>query len=187
MALNLAPFGRWTLRDKAAQRRLALRWATNLQIVLAIFSWALPLSLFGANQGSATFKIQALHPEDLNGHGPCSFALYSKNSKHSLSSSQTIFFHDYSGDNAVIRINDNLYHLKLLAKTTFQRHSNKTSTGIWTKFIWGSKFLTVEILSSPPWDTNPDLNLESGFFDAQLTVMLGNSKKTIAVSGEDGC
>jgi len=27
MALNLAPFGRWTLRDKAAQRRLALRYA----------------------------------------------------------------------------------------------------------------------------------------------------------------
>jgi hypothetical protein len=25
MTLNLAPFGRWTLRDKAAQRRLALR------------------------------------------------------------------------------------------------------------------------------------------------------------------
>ena len=25
MALNLARFGRWTLRDKAAQRRLALR------------------------------------------------------------------------------------------------------------------------------------------------------------------
>jgi hypothetical protein len=25
MALNLAPFGLWTLRDKAAQRRLALR------------------------------------------------------------------------------------------------------------------------------------------------------------------
>ena len=24
-ALNLAPFSRWTLRDKAAQRRLALR------------------------------------------------------------------------------------------------------------------------------------------------------------------
>lgn len=24
-ALNLAPFGRWTLRDRAAQRRLALR------------------------------------------------------------------------------------------------------------------------------------------------------------------
>jgi len=24
MALNLAPFGRWTLRDEAAQRRLAL-------------------------------------------------------------------------------------------------------------------------------------------------------------------
>ena len=29
MALNLAPFGRWTLRDKAAQRRLALRWASR--------------------------------------------------------------------------------------------------------------------------------------------------------------
>jgi len=29
MALNLAPFGRWTLRDKAAQRRLALRWASQ--------------------------------------------------------------------------------------------------------------------------------------------------------------
>jgi hypothetical protein len=27
-ALNLAPFGRWTLRDKAAQRRLALRYAS---------------------------------------------------------------------------------------------------------------------------------------------------------------
>ena len=26
-ALNLAPYGRWTLRDKAAQRRLALRYA----------------------------------------------------------------------------------------------------------------------------------------------------------------
>jgi len=25
MAVDLAPFGRWTLRDKAAQRRLALR------------------------------------------------------------------------------------------------------------------------------------------------------------------
>jgi hypothetical protein len=26
LALNLAPFGRWTLRDKAAQRRLVLRY-----------------------------------------------------------------------------------------------------------------------------------------------------------------
>jgi len=26
-ALNLAPFGRWTLHEKAAQRRLALRYA----------------------------------------------------------------------------------------------------------------------------------------------------------------
>lgn len=29
MALNLAPFCRWTLRDRAAQRRLALRYALN--------------------------------------------------------------------------------------------------------------------------------------------------------------
>jgi hypothetical protein len=29
MALNLAHFVRWTLRDKAAQRRLALYYATN--------------------------------------------------------------------------------------------------------------------------------------------------------------
>ena len=28
LALNLAPFSRWTLRDKAAQRRLALRYAS---------------------------------------------------------------------------------------------------------------------------------------------------------------
>ena len=29
ITLNLAPFGRWTLRDKAAQRRLALRYTDN--------------------------------------------------------------------------------------------------------------------------------------------------------------
>ena len=28
-ALNLAPFGRWRLCDKPAQRRLALRWASR--------------------------------------------------------------------------------------------------------------------------------------------------------------
>jgi len=32
MALNLAPFGRWTLRDKAAQRRLALRSLRQLSL-----------------------------------------------------------------------------------------------------------------------------------------------------------
>ncbi len=31
MALNLAPFSRWTLRDKAAQRRLALLHGLPLQ------------------------------------------------------------------------------------------------------------------------------------------------------------
>lgn len=30
-ALNLVPFGRWTLRDKTAQRRLALRYASRPQ------------------------------------------------------------------------------------------------------------------------------------------------------------
>ncbi len=33
MALNLAPFGRWTLRDKAAQRRSALRYAPFVESV----------------------------------------------------------------------------------------------------------------------------------------------------------
>jgi hypothetical protein len=31
-ALNLAPFSRWTLRDKAAQRRLALRYVRTIKI-----------------------------------------------------------------------------------------------------------------------------------------------------------
>jgi len=39
MALNLAPFGRWTLRDKAAQRRLALRWASQSYGYLAPCFW----------------------------------------------------------------------------------------------------------------------------------------------------
>jgi hypothetical protein len=30
LALNLAPFGRWTLCDEAAQRRLALRYPSTL-------------------------------------------------------------------------------------------------------------------------------------------------------------
>jgi hypothetical protein len=38
MALNLAPFGRWTLRKKAAQRRLALRSAsTNRRTQIGVF------------------------------------------------------------------------------------------------------------------------------------------------------
>jgi hypothetical protein len=31
-APNLAPFGRWTLRDKAAQRRLVLRWESLFMV-----------------------------------------------------------------------------------------------------------------------------------------------------------
>ena len=30
MALDLAPFGRWMLRDKTAQRRITPRWATAI-------------------------------------------------------------------------------------------------------------------------------------------------------------
>lgn len=33
MALNLPPFGRWTLREKAAQRRLAIRWASQMRVL----------------------------------------------------------------------------------------------------------------------------------------------------------
>jgi hypothetical protein len=33
-ALNIAPFGRWTLRDKAAQRRLALLDVMRPKIIL---------------------------------------------------------------------------------------------------------------------------------------------------------
>ena len=36
MALNLAPFGRWTLRDKAAQRRLALRYKAPVSHVASL-------------------------------------------------------------------------------------------------------------------------------------------------------
>jgi len=32
MALNLAPFGRWTLRDNAAQRRLAPRYRAKVSL-----------------------------------------------------------------------------------------------------------------------------------------------------------
>ncbi len=32
MALDLAPFGRWTLRDEAAQRRSPLRYAPSSDI-----------------------------------------------------------------------------------------------------------------------------------------------------------
>jgi hypothetical protein len=35
-ALNLAPFGRWTLRDKTAQRRLALRYTAVKSVALAL-------------------------------------------------------------------------------------------------------------------------------------------------------
>jgi len=55
MALNLAPFGRWTLREKAAQRRLALRWAkengmkTFLRLlVVAIAVFCVPAASAGS-------------------------------------------------------------------------------------------------------------------------------------------
>jgi len=37
-ALNLAPFGRWTLRDEAAERRSALRWAAWSQLTVVEFT-----------------------------------------------------------------------------------------------------------------------------------------------------
>jgi hypothetical protein len=36
-ALNLAPFGRWTLRENTAQRRLAIRWALHAYARESIF------------------------------------------------------------------------------------------------------------------------------------------------------
>jgi hypothetical protein len=50
MALNLAPFSRWTLRDKAAQRRLALLLdvesdAMNTKWFWVLFKASFPLSL----------------------------------------------------------------------------------------------------------------------------------------------
>ncbi|AEG01358.1 hypothetical protein Metme_2979 [Methylomonas methanica MC09] len=36
MALNLAPSGRWTLRDKAAQRRLALRVCRAWHVTMSV-------------------------------------------------------------------------------------------------------------------------------------------------------
>ena len=52
-ALNLAPFGRWTLRDKAAQRRLALRYASmesGMRIVAALL-----LALYASYASAQSF------------------------------------------------------------------------------------------------------------------------------------
>lgn len=38
--LNLTPFSHWTLRDKAAQRRLALRWPHSLGSAASANSFA---------------------------------------------------------------------------------------------------------------------------------------------------
>jgi hypothetical protein len=40
-AVDLAPFGRWTLRDKAAQRRSPLRWASPPMRVCDSLSYSL--------------------------------------------------------------------------------------------------------------------------------------------------
>ena len=51
MALNLAPFGRWTLRDKAAQRRLALRWASiAIRMKKDVLTWLATRRAAGAFQ-----------------------------------------------------------------------------------------------------------------------------------------
>jgi hypothetical protein len=44
-SLNLAPFSRWTLRDKAAQRRLALRYVKRKMIYNLIIYFSIPVIL----------------------------------------------------------------------------------------------------------------------------------------------
>ena len=63
MALNLAPFGRWTLRDKAAQRRLALRWATRA--MLRKLFLLLALSSLNAEAGFLGFGADSWNEEVL--------------------------------------------------------------------------------------------------------------------------
>ncbi|BCB26149.1 hypothetical protein SKTS_10350 [Sulfurimicrobium lacus] len=65
-ALNLAPFSRWTLRDKAAQRRLAPRWASGgrmLRKVVLYFALACSASGAYAEEALHTFNIVLLQPD----------------------------------------------------------------------------------------------------------------------------
>ncbi len=56
-ALNLAPFGRWTLRDQAAQRRLALRYASPIAERRRADSVAFhPILLFASGQGRSAHR-----------------------------------------------------------------------------------------------------------------------------------
>jgi hypothetical protein len=52
-ALNLAPFSRWALRDKAAQRRLALRWATTQKPLTKSREWLCGLQRLFCGEGPA--------------------------------------------------------------------------------------------------------------------------------------
>ena len=65
MALNLAPFGRWTLHDKAVQRRLALRYASGvimrmLSVVLVLCSSFLTNSVLAADPGAKALVERGL-------------------------------------------------------------------------------------------------------------------------------
>jgi hypothetical protein len=59
MALNLAPFGRWTLRDKAAQRRLALREMRVMKRIVFMGMLSLLLALFGCGKNEPQPKVPA--------------------------------------------------------------------------------------------------------------------------------
>lgn len=66
-AVDLAPFGRWTLRDKAAQRRSPLRWAAIVTsrlflLLLALFSVSFVVCAESAvpiNEGATTLSSTA--------------------------------------------------------------------------------------------------------------------------------
>ena len=56
MALNPAPFGRWTLRDAAAQRRLALRWAAKTTLLDCSYGFSYHFRLLKENHRGRTHR-----------------------------------------------------------------------------------------------------------------------------------
>jgi len=58
MTLNLAPFGRWTLRDKAAQRRLALRWAWLRRVLICRENPAFRQSIKSVERIGADYAVE---------------------------------------------------------------------------------------------------------------------------------
>ncbi|RPI66087.1 MAG: hypothetical protein EHM38_00755 [Geobacteraceae bacterium] len=60
MALNLAPFGRWTLRDKTPQGRLALRWKYHNKLTYPKFGYI--DSIWASYQISEIVKLKTYTP-----------------------------------------------------------------------------------------------------------------------------